>query len=125
MDVLCLDDYSEMLPGDVENSELLIENLVALILLDLFDVVVIDGVNVTCLPMTRTRQTLCVLQVRAVCSIETVNSPVNAPERLEARLENAVCCALIELFSTVSMKAVRVHYEHNAALHFAALPRSA
>lgn len=125
MDVLCLDGYSEMLPGNVENTELVIEDLVALILLDLFDVVVIEGVNVTCLPATCTRQTLCSLQVQAICLTEMINAPVHSPERLEVRLENAVCCALIELFSAVSMRAVRVRYERNIASHFAALPRSA
>jgi hypothetical protein len=115
MDVLCLDGYSEALPGDGEHTELVIEDLVALILLDLFDAVVVDGVEVTCLPKTQNRQSLCSLQVRAVCPTEAASTPAESLETLEARLENALCCSLIELFSTVLINTVSVRYERNAA----------
>ena len=125
MDVLCLEGYSEVLPNNVENTELVIEDLVALILLDFFDFVVVDGVKVTCLPATRTRQTLCSLQVQAACPTEAARVSGDSLEALEARLENVICCALIELFSTVSMKKISVRYERNAAPGVVALPRSA
>ena len=125
MDVLCLDGYSEALPGDGEHTELVIEDLVALILLDLFDAVVVDRVEVTCLPKTQNRQSLCSLQVRAVCPTEAAGTPAESLETLEARLENALCCSLIELFSTVLINTVSVRYERNAAPDIAALPRSA
>lgn len=125
MDVLCLDGYSEMLPSDVENTELVMEDLVARTLLDLFEVVVVDGVKVTYLPATRTRQSLCSLQAQVVCPADGAIVPVVSLELLEAKLENAICCALIELFSTVFMNTMSVRYERNAALDVAALPRSA
>ncbi len=109
MNVLCLGGYSEVLPGDVENTELIIEDLVALILLDIFGTVVIDGVKVTYLPFTTSRSSLCRLQVHAVCATEAVQLQTKTLDTLEAIIENHICCALIELFSTVLVGRVAVH----------------
>lgn len=119
MDVLCLEGYSEVLPGDVENTELVIEDLVALLLLDLFGVVAVDGVNVTCSPATPNQQASCWLRVRASCATEEAKAPDVSLDILEARLENAVGCALIELFNTVLMNKLIVRYEHTGALELA------
>lgn len=114
MDVLCLEGYSEILPGDAENTELVIEDLVALILLDIFGLVVVDGVRATCSPATATQQPCCTLEVQATCSTETPHTPTVSLALLAAKLENALCCALIELFSTVLINKLIVHYEHHA-----------
>lgn len=116
MDVFCLEGYSEVLPGDAENTELVIEDLVALILLDIFGMVIVDGVQVTSSPASAARQAYYVLQVEAVCSSEEAISPTASLALLEARLENAICCALIELFSTVLVNKLTVRYEHSALL---------
>ena len=114
MDVLCLDGYSEVLPGNAENTELVIEDLVALILLDIFGMVVVDGVQVVSSPASATQQAYYTLQVQAACSAEEMGAPATSLALLEARLENALCCALIELFSTVLVNKLTVRYEHTA-----------
>ena len=114
MDVLCLDGYSEVLPGNAENTELVIEDLVALILLDIFGMVVVDGVQVVSSPASATQQAYYTLQVQAACSAEEIGAPAASLVLLEARLENALCCALIELFSTVLVNKLTVRYKHTA-----------
>ncbi len=121
MDVLCLGGYSEILPDDVENTELVVEDLVALILLDLFGMVAVDGVNVTYFPADSKQQSSCTLQVHAACSIEGTSALEASLETLEARLENAICCSLIELFNTVLMNRLVVRYEYNPTPELAAL----
>lgn len=116
MDVLCLEGYSEMLPGNAENTELVIEDLVALILLDVFGMVMVDGVRATSSPASGTQQAYYVLQVEAACSSEESILPTTSLALLEARLEDAICCALIELFSTVLVNKLTVRYEHSALL---------
>lgn len=116
MDVFCLEGYSEVLPGNAENTELVIEDLVALILLDIFGMVIVDGVRVTSSPASAARQAYYALQVEAACSSEDAISLTASQALLEARLENAICCALIELFSTVLVNKLTVSYEHSAIL---------
>ncbi len=116
MDVLCLEGYSEVLPGNAENTELVIEDLVALILLDTFGMVIVDGVRVTSSPVSAAQQAYYALQVEAACSSEEPISPTSSLALLESRLENAICCALIELFSTVLVNKLTVSHEHSAVL---------
>nr|HEU5380147.1 hypothetical protein [Ktedonobacteraceae bacterium] len=125
MDVLCLEGYSEVLPGNVENTELVIEDLVALILLDLFGVVAVDGVNVTCSPATANQQASCWLRVQASCATEETTMPEASLEMLEARLENSIGCALIELFGTVLINKLIVRYERVTVSEPVVLSRSA
>lgn len=121
MDVFCLEGYSEILPEEGENTELVIEDLVALILLDIFGTVVVDGVSVTCSPASATQQACCALQVQAVCAAETASISEVSLALLAARLENALCCTLIELFSTILVNKLLVHYEHPATSDTATL----
>ena len=46
----CPDKFSEFLGGDVEQTELMIENIVAEALLQFFDTVVVDSVTVQHVP---------------------------------------------------------------------------
>ena len=116
VDMLCLDGYSEVLPGGVEDTELVLESLVALILMDFSEIVVINKVRVICNVATSARQPLCLVQVEAIYPVETVHVPVNSLDTLEMKLENALCCALIELFSNVQMRKIHVRREQGALL---------
>lgn len=116
MDMLCLDGYSEVLPGEVEYTEMLLESLVALIFMDFFESVVINEVRVICNVAMLGQQPLCRLQVKAVCPIEAVRVPVKSLDFLEMKLENALSCALIELFSNIQMHKVDVLQEPAAHL---------
>jgi len=122
MDVCCLNSYSEPLPGRGEGMELVIENLAALILLDLFELTEIESIKVFCQPAVATRPALCSFQVQASCPVETVSQPVAS---LEARLEDAISCALLQHFSLVIINGVSVQHERASMPDLAALPRSA
>lgn len=125
MDILCLDGYSEALPDGAEYTELVLESLVALILMDFSEIVVINKVRVICNVATSARQPLCLLQVEAICPVEAMHSPVSSLDVLEMKLENALGCALIELFSNVQILKIHVCYEQKALLDTVSLLRSA
>src|ERR1700687_172264 len=92
LDVLCLDGYSEAFSGNGESAELMIESLIALILLDLFPIVVVDRVRVTCFPATPQRHAFCLLQAQVACPTGTIEVTADLLETLSARLENAIRC---------------------------------
>ena len=46
MRVQCSDTFSEVLVGDVEHTELIIENIVGTALLEVFDTVLVENVTV-------------------------------------------------------------------------------
>jgi hypothetical protein len=111
MDVLCLDGYSEVLPNDGENTELVVEDLVSLILLDIFGIVTVEGVKATYTLATERHQSYCVLQIRVTSPIEAIEFSQDMPEGVEARVEDAISCALIELFNTVLINRLVVSRE--------------
>jgi hypothetical protein len=125
MDILCLDGYSEVLPSEVEYTEMVLESLVALILMDFFEIVVINKVRVICNVATSALQPLCRLQVEARCPFEAMRIPVTSLDVLEMKLENAFCCALIELFSNIQMHQVEICDEQEARQDAAPLLRHA
>jgi len=122
MDVCCLNSYSEPSTGKEEHLDLVIEDLVALALLDLFELAEIEGIRVFCQPAAATRPALCSFQAQASCPLETINLPLAS---LEARLEDALSCALLRHFSIVIINTLHVQYERTSALDISALPRSA
>jgi hypothetical protein len=106
MDALCLDCHSELLLNTGANIEAVVESTIALILLDfLGEVVVIEGVKVIGAPATLNQSAQHLLQVQATNSNETIEMPIDL---LEARLEEAICCALLEHFHTVVINAIEV-----------------
>ncbi len=122
MDVCCWQDHAETPSHKEVSMELAIENLIALILLDLFEVIVIEGLRVVCLPATLFRPALCSFQMQAACSEILV---ALSADSLESKLEDILSCALLERFSTVMIDTISVRQERNAAPNLAALPRSA
>jgi hypothetical protein len=106
MDALCLDCHSELLLNAGANIEAIVESTLALVLLDFFgEVVVIEGVRVIGAPITLNQPTQHLLQIHATSLNEALEMPVDL---LEARLEEAICCALLEHFHTVVINAIDV-----------------
>ena|SRR5437660_3752600 len=101
MNLLCLGRYSEVFLDEAEHTELIVEDLVSLILLDLCGVVIIDEVKVTCTPITSHWQAQCLIQLSATCHTENAAEPASSLTTLEAKFENAISCALLELFDVV------------------------
>jgi hypothetical protein len=112
IDVLCRESYSAMLPEAGGNIEPGMEELLSLILLNVFGFVAINIMRTFYLPATSRALSLCALQMQATClGGETDGSE----EELEARLEDALCCALLERFSSVVINAISIKHERHSA----------
>jgi hypothetical protein len=112
MNVLCLDGYSEVLCDDRESTELVLESLVASLLVEFFDTVIVDQVGISHMPATSPGQSLREIQFEAICAAREACWPL---ETLEIQLENALCCALIELFSDIHVHTIHVHQEQEVS----------
>lgn len=106
MDICCLNNHPEPLPDTGEYMERVIETLVFPLLPGLFEVVEIEGSKVRCLPAAATQPALCSLQMWAGCPLETLSQSIDV---LEARLEEAISCALLQLFSLVIVNTISVY----------------
>jgi len=118
MDVCCLNNHPEPLPGTGEYMERVIETLVFPLLPGLFEVVEIEGTRVCCEPVAATQPALCSFQMWAGCPLATLSQSVDA---LEARLEEAISCTLLQLFSLVIVNTVSVYQIPDARLDTAFL----
>lgn len=106
MDALCLDCYSDLLLNEEVNIEAAVESIVGVLLLDFFgEVIAIDGVRLVCVPATPGQPSQHWLQVQATSSGEEVDMPIDL---LEIRLDEAVCCALLEHFHIVIINVIDV-----------------
>jgi hypothetical protein len=93
--------------------ERVIETLVFPLLPGLFEVVEIEGIRVSYQPVAATQPALCSFQMWAGCPLETLSLSVDA---LEARLEEAISCTLLQLFSLVIVNAISVYHIPDASL---------
>jgi hypothetical protein len=107
MDVCCLNNHFEPLPSTGESMERVIERLVFPLLPGLFEVVEIEGTRVSYQPVVATQPGLCSFQMWAGCPLEILSQSVDV---LEARLEEAISCALLQLFSLVIVNTVSVYH---------------
>jgi hypothetical protein len=119
LDLLCLNSYSEVLPDEKESTETLVGDLIAHVLEDLFGMVPINEITVTCSPLFACQLSYSVLQAQAICSADL--REVDSLATVEMRLEGIICCLLLELFGYIFMNEISVCYEGKLAI----LPRSA
>lgn len=106
MDVLCLDCYSDLLLNQGANIEMVVESTIGLLLLDfLGGVITIEKVLATCVPATLNQLSEHRLHMRATSSSEGIDMSLDL---LTARLDEAICCALLDHFHIVVMNVVDV-----------------
>lgn len=106
MDALCLDCYSDLLLNEGASIEAVVESIVGLILLDfLGGVIAINGVKVICIPATLGRLSEHWLQVHATSFNEDIAMPLDL---LTIKLDEAICCALLDHFHIVVINAIDV-----------------
>lgn len=117
VNILCQDGYSEVFP-EADYTESFLEGLVTLRLMEFFEFIKIEGVSVTCVSVMSTGRQICLL------SLDASGQPLSsdAPDVLELRLEDALCCALIELFSRIHVLTLHVCHEEEVAQAALALP---
>lgn len=98
----------EVLPEEVENAELMIEDVVSHGLLALFSEVRVDDVTVHFSAASHLGQRDCSIQIQAQCSHQSFASFPSTKEHMERVVGKSVCSLLKELFGPVTMNSVIV-----------------
>src|SRR5437660_5615482 len=95
MSVCCAETFVELLPEDVTDAELQIEQLVSHILLEFFEVVSIDEVKITLFPASdmATEPPEHHLLIRAQCEAMAPPFLTHDDVYLELSLEGSISCA--------------------------------
>jgi hypothetical protein len=122
MDVCCLNNDSQPLPGQGEQVERVMETLVFPVLLGLFEAAEIEGIRVRCQLAASSQPALCSFQMWAGSSMESLNQSVDS---LEVQLEELISCALLQHFSLVMVNTVSVYHIPDARLDTSTFLRSA
>ncbi len=106
MDALCLECHSDLLLTEGANIEAVVESIVGLILLDfLGSVIAFDEVTVSQDPARPGQAAEYRLRIRATSFNKDTSL---SPARLAVKLDEAICCALLEHFHTVVIDALDV-----------------
>jgi hypothetical protein len=108
IDVECVDTHMEVLPGEVEIAEFMIEELVSQLLLEHFDEVVVDEVTIHFSPRSPQGQNHCIIQLRAHCLGKSSSTISGELEQVTLVVEERMSSALVELFGTVHVGQVVV-----------------
>jgi hypothetical protein len=104
------DQYSESLPGQEENTALLIEEMVAQELLLLFDSVFMDEVKITDVAQAGSVTLLHMLYLNARCPHHAFPANPAAVEMIECTVEQQLARALLQLFDAVEIERVEVRF---------------
>ncbi|HEY1353853.1 MAG TPA: hypothetical protein VGF67_29945 [Ktedonobacteraceae bacterium] len=122
LDVCCLNNDSQPLPGQGEQMERVIETLVFPVLADLFEAALIEGIRVRTQPAAATQPALCSFQMWAGSPLESLSQSI---DRLEVQLEELISCTLLQHFSLVMVNTVSVYHIPDARLDISTFLRSA
>src|SRR5438105_15923916 len=94
----CPGKFSELLPGDLEMSELFIEDLISQALRGLPSLMIVDTVRLFFSPL----QNMYTFEVRIWC-YERSKEPFDEEEDIEPQVESLISRALLQLFWVVSV----------------------
>ncbi len=109
MCLLCIQAHSysrifEVLPEEIENAELMVEDAMSIALVDIFDETSVDDVAIHFSPATRPGPRDCFIQIRAHCSI----SLAYAKKQVEGDVKESMSSILKELFGPVTIDNVMI-----------------
>ncbi len=104
--VQCHDKFFEVLPDEVENTELMVEHIVSHVLLDLFGEVTVDDVTIRFSPGLRMDLHHCSIQIHAQCSYQSFALLPRTKENMVLAVEKRLCSILKELFVSVKVDSV-------------------
>ncbi|HVB62399.1 MAG TPA: hypothetical protein VNE61_14480 [Ktedonobacteraceae bacterium] len=109
MNLCGLNKFHEMLPGELEGAELMLEEVSSLILLDLFDEVIADDVTLRYGRIACAEG--CSISLRFFCPACTLKTRSWSIEELKSAVEEQIGCALGELFGKVIVENVTIRWE--------------
>ncbi len=105
VDALCMDCHSEQLLNQAAVIEMSVESMIGLILFDFLGEIAMGEVRVIFEPATCDHPSIHWLRVQATAFNEMIETPIDL---LQARLEHAISCELLEHFHIVVINAVDV-----------------
>ena len=102
------DRFFEVLPGEVENAELTVEDVVSHVLLDLFGEGTVDDVTIRFSSDLYMGLQHCAIQIHAQCSYQSFAFLPRTQEHIEHTVAKCICPILKELFGSVHVDSVTV-----------------
>lgn len=100
----CYDRFFEVLPDEVENSELTVEHLVSHVLLDLFGGGTVDDVTIRFSSSLLMGLRYCSIYIQAQCSCRSFTLLPRTKEHMKQAVEKSICSVLKELFVVVNVE---------------------
>ena len=102
----CYDRFFEVLPGEVENAELTVEDVVSHVLLDLFGEGAVDEVAIRYTSSPPVGLPICSIHIRAQCLCHSFALLPHTEEHMKRAVEKSMCTLLRELFGSVTVESV-------------------
>jgi hypothetical protein len=102
----CYDRFFEVIPGDVENAELTVENAMSHVLLDLFDEGTVDDVTIRFSSNLHMGLHHCSIHIYAQCACQSFTLLPPTQENMELAVENSMSSIFRELFGSVNVDSV-------------------
>jgi len=102
----CYDRFFEVIPGDVENAELTVENAMSHVLLDLFGEGTVDDVTIRFSTNLHMGLQHCSIHIHAQCACQSFTLLPPTQENMELAVENSMSSILKELFGSVNIDRV-------------------
>jgi hypothetical protein len=100
--------FFEVLPEEEENAELIVEDIVSLVLLDLFGEAMVNDVTIHFSLASRLGQRDCSIHIRAQCPSQSFKSVPCTKEYMELAIGNNLSSLLKELFGPITIECVMV-----------------
>ena len=102
----CYDRFFEVLPDEVENAELIVEDIVSHVLLDLFGEGTVDEVIVRFSSSPHMGLQHCSIHIHAQCSCQFFVLLPCTKENMKLAVEKSIGSILKELFGSVNVEGV-------------------
>ena len=121
MHMQCYDRFFEVLPNEIENAELAVEDGVSQVLLDLFGGGMVDDVTIDFSSHLHIGLHHCSVHIHAQCLCQSFVLSPRTRENMKLEVEKSICSLLRELFGSVNVGNVMFSpsscdYENNPAL---------
>ncbi len=98
----------EVLPEEIEDVELIVEDVVSNVLLELFDEVAVDEVTVRFTPSSLTDRQACSIEIQAQCAFDSYALHPSTKEQMENTVRTNMSSLLKEVFGPVTVDSVIV-----------------
>ena len=105
----CYGKCGELFPGEKEPADLFLEGFVSCLLLDFFEVVLIEDVTITFVPIPEMEQRqYCAISIEAYGDLLPLVTGMYNVESTELALESKISSAFMEIFEIVHIEQVTI-----------------